>query len=197
MKKNNFIFLIVFIILLNFNSICWCSDSPVTMNGFASADTYFNSSYLPANAADGHVETNWQTLNVVMPHYWQYNFPSPVYLTSVKFYQLMYQAGPLYGIKAFQFLGSSDGVIWYSLYSGTASNTSTYTFNLAGDECYSFYKMIIISTYSTTYPKDTGIAEIIFYENGIMGGMSPDEYAFTVGLLGAVCGLVFCIGMKI
>lgn len=196
MKKNNFIFIITFIFMFVSSSV-WASDTPVLMNGFAYSDSVYNSSYVSSFAADGNIATAWVS-STGMPHYWQYNFPSPVYITKVDLDSVTFSINSPHTIKDFQFLGSLDGVVWYLLYSGSASNTSSYSFNLTGDKCYSFYKIIVLNNYETGANAEyTGIYEIIFYENGIMGGMSPDEYAFTVGLLGAVCGLVFCIGMKL
>lgn len=196
MKNNNLIFAIIFIFFL-ISISAWAGDTPVVMNGYASADSVYDSNYVPSYAADGNSTTAWVSL-AGMPHYWQYDFPSPVFITKIDLTQVSLNGNGIYLIKNFQFLGSSDGTVWYLLYSGTASNTSSLTFNLAGEKGYSFYRIKILSNYETgNNSAYTGIWGIVFFENGIMGGMSPDEYAFTVGLIGAVCGLVFCIGLKI
>lgn len=100
--------------------------------------------------------------------------------------------------KTWTFQGQSDDAVWHTLDTQTNlsfSHNETKIFNaFTNTTAYSSYRLYMTAYGSSGQPE---INELQFMEvlDDHMGGMTADNYAFIVGLIGAVCGLVFCMGL--
>lgn len=193
MKINIFTVIVVLFISISANA-----EINIFVGGSASSSSDYSDSYSASKAIDGNLSTRWNNMiNLNFPHWWRYDLSSAACVFKVQIKTFNYGGGT--NMKDFIFQGSNDNFNTYvNLYTGQVSNQADgivkeFTFN--NNNSYLSYRLFISSTWAIS--NSVSFYEIYAYENDITSGMGIDNYIFLVGLLGAVSGLVFCMGVKI
>jgi hypothetical protein len=189
--KKIYIFFVIMFYVLAFQNISYAFDySKITISGASASNEY----HPATRAADGLLDSAhvWEAYPVGSGCWIKYNITEGAIVTQY----IMYAFQATYYPTGWELQGSNDNATWFLVDSRSAqtfTNNESKTYNsFTNTTAYIYYRLYFTGLYSN----DLILSEWEIYSGAdTMGGMTLDEYAFIIGLLGVVSGLVFVLGV--